>query len=85
MILACLPMHRDGLKATGKRKVMIERHGKRPLDYGNLIGGLKGIVDNLVEFGLLVDDDCDHLDLQAVNVKLGKDEEPHTVFLIEDC
>lgn len=70
--------------ATGKRKLTVSRHGKKKLDPSNLIGGIKGIIDCLVEMKLLVDDDDDHLELSANNAKLPKGVSPFTVLTLED-
>lgn len=71
-------------KATAKRRLTIERHGRKALDVPNLIGGAKGIIDDLVQLGLLVDDDPRHLDVVALNAPLAKGEKPHTVLILED-
>jgi hypothetical protein len=44
------------MKATGRRRLTIIRHGKRELDPANIVGGAKGIIDELVAHGLLIDD-----------------------------
>jgi len=71
-------------KATGKRRLMIERHGRRALDPDNMIGGAKGAIDVLRKLGLLMDDHDGAIELAARNVKLNKGEQPHTVFVLED-
>lgn len=72
-------------KATGKRRLTIERHGKQPMDLDNLIGGAKGcITDNLRDLGLLVDDRPEMIEFHAVNVPLEKGEKPHTILIIEE-
>lgn len=58
--------HRDQIPAPqGKRRVIFERvysgRGK-PRDKGNLIGGMKPLLDALVIAGLLVDDDEAHVE-----------------------
>lgn len=72
------------LKATGKRRLTVERIGAKDLDDGNLYGGLKGIIDELVKFGLLIDDDPKHMKLWAGQGKLERGEKPHTIFTLED-
>lgn len=42
--------------AKERRRVTITRHSPGQCDYGNLVGGCKGLLDVLVEVGLLVDD-----------------------------
>lgn len=71
-------------KACGKRRLTIEAHGRQAMDTANIIGGTKGIVDNLVQLGLLVDDTPDCLEIAALNVPLPKGEKPHTVLILED-
>ncbi len=71
--------------ATGKRRLTIERHGKRRLDIDNIIGGCKGcITDNLRALKMLVDDDDTSIEFVARNAKLLKGESPHTVIYLED-
>ena len=71
-------------KATGPRRLMVERHGRGTLDTSNLIGGLKGIIDNLVQLGLFTDDHPDHLHLELPSQHpLKKGEHPHTILIIE--
>lgn len=44
-------------RATGKRRLTIERHARGiPQDPANVIGGTKGIVDDLVDLGILIND-----------------------------
>jgi hypothetical protein len=71
-------------RATGKRRLTVERHGSRRLDDGNLVGGLKQIIDEIVKFGLLVDDDGKHLSLVAEQVDLEKNQKPFTTFTLQD-
>jgi len=75
-------------KATGKRKLTLERFGWKILDEMNLIGGAKGIVDNLVQLGLLVDDKPSDLELGGViqhKIMPRTHTIPHTVLHLEDC
>ena len=71
-------------KATGKRELTVERFGVKELDDGNLYGGLKGIIDELAKFALLIDDDPAHLKLWAGQGKLERGEKPHTKFTLKD-
>lgn len=73
-------------RATGKRRLLIERHAKRGLDPDNLLGGAKRcIVDNLRAFRLLVDDSDAWLELEGKNVPLLKSElTPYTMLYLED-
>lgn len=70
--------------ATGKRRVVIERHASRRFDRDNQYGGAKGFVDELKKFGLLVNDSPKWLDLVNVHVPLGKGEKAHTLVRLED-
>lgn len=72
-------------KATGPRKLTIERHSRGTLDTANLIGGLKGIIDNCVKVGLFVDDKPAFLHLELpTQHKLSKGQHPHTVLIVEE-
>lgn len=84
MMWAALPRDREPLLAKGKRKVTVERHGPKQLDFCNLVGGLKGIVDNLTELGLLVDDSPKWVEFEVRDIPIKRGEEPHTVFVLED-
>lgn len=70
-------------RATGPRKLIIERHGKRALDQDNLAGGAKALVDCIKEQRLILDDCPEACELefrQVVSRKIG----PHTVIYLED-
>lgn len=71
-------------QATGKRKLLVERFGKRKLDPDNLIAGLKGIIDHLRALGLLVDDNDEYLELEARNCKRPPKTPPFTRFTLTD-
>ncbi len=83
MVRCCIP--RGTPEATGKRRLTVERHGKRGIDLDNLAGGLKPVIDCLRAFRLLVDDNPMMMELVVRNVKLEKGEKPHTVLMLEDC
>lgn len=74
----------QAMKATGKRRLTIVRFGVRKLDIPNLIGGAKGLIDSLVAYGLLKDDDEDHLELVAMNGRRAKGQDPHTRLVLDD-
>ncbi len=75
----------DGtIKATGKRRVTITRHGKRTLDTDNGYSGLKLLLDELVKFKLLIDDKPTHCELIFLQEKLQKNCDPHTIITLED-
>jgi hypothetical protein len=85
LIRAC-PTFLDIPRAWGPRRLTIERHGKRILDEANLIGGAKGIIDDLVQLGLLVDDKPACLVLgKPLQLKLAPGEKrPYTVLVLEE-
>ncbi len=72
--------------ARGKRRLTIERHAKGTLDEQNLIGGCKGIIDDLVQLGLLVDDKPACLELgKPVQARLRAGERrPYTLLILEE-
>ncbi len=70
--------------ATGPRVLTLERHGRRRLDPDNMIGGAKGIIDELRKLKLLLNDDDKSVQIMARNVKLVKGETPYTVIILED-
>lgn len=76
----------DVPRAHGKRKLTIERHALGILDEQNLLGGAKGIIDNLVQLGLLVDDDPEHIEHgKPVQARLKKGERrPYTLLILEE-
>jgi len=70
-------------KATGPRKLIIERHGRKVLDQDNLVSGAKAVVDCIKEQRLILDDNPDVCQMefrQVVSRKGG----PHTVIFLED-
>lgn len=71
-------------KAAGPRSLHVERHGRKELDTANLVGGLKGIQDDLVQLGLFVDDTPGLLALTYSQHKLSRGEHPHTILIIAD-
>lgn len=73
-------------KATAYRRIFFCRYwgkGKRAYDYGNLVGGFKPLLDEIVRAGLLVDDSPKHCSEYYSQYKSpnGKD---HVVIVIED-
>ena len=70
-------------KATGPRRLVIERHGRKALDQDNLAGGAKGLIDCIREQRLILDDNpnvCQMEFRQVVERRGG----PHTVIFLED-
>lgn len=74
---------KEALRATGKRIVTIERHGKRALDDDNRFGGAKELVDEIRAAGLIIDDSTRHAELRVIDVPLGRGMKPHTIVRIE--
>ena len=71
-------------KATGRRRMTVERHSPRALDADNLAGGCKEVVTDVIkDFGLLVDDSPKHAELVYVHVPT-RGERPFTVVVLED-
>lgn len=70
--------------ASGKRRVIIERRGKRYLDEDNLFGGCKIVIDALKNEGLLVDDNAENMELKVVQTKPEKGSLPCTIITLED-
>ncbi len=72
-------------KANGKRRLTIERYGKRRVDVDNIIGGAKScITDNLRKLGLLLDDDDESVEFVARNCKLDKGQKPFTKIILTE-
>ena len=71
-------------KASGPRRLTVERHGRKELDTANLVGGLKGIQDDLVQLGLFLDDTPSLLILETSQHRLTKGQHPHTILIIQD-
>lgn len=73
-------------RATGKRRLTVERHARGvPQDPSNTIGGAKGIIDDLVQLGLLVDDTPEFIEHGTPrHVPLAKGERAFTVLILED-
>jgi hypothetical protein len=71
---------------TGKRRVTVERHTRSTFqDPANVIGGCKGIVDDLVDLKLLKGDTEQWIEHgQPVQVKLAPREKEYTVLILKD-
>jgi hypothetical protein len=68
-----LRTHATALNRAGPyqfRRVIIERRGVRALDYDNLVGGCKPLVDALCRAGLLWDDAPKHCQIQYTQTKV---------------
>lgn len=74
---------KDALRATGKRRLVIERHGKKLLDTDNLAGA-KDLIDEIRKFGFLVDDRPDLCELILRQEKLTPKQQQYTVIEISD-
>ena len=69
------------IQADGKRECKITSYRKRLLDKDNLYGGVKPLVDVLVKFELLKDDNPDICDLKVGQMK---SKHPKTVIELRD-
>lgn len=67
------------VKLIPKAKVTIERFSRRKIDFDNLVGANKILVDSLVREGFLVDDSPDHVTVNYIQ-HIG---EPHTTISLE--
>ncbi len=76
--------NREWLTDDKRRRLTIERRGKRLLDEDNLAGGAKIAIDSIKSIGLIVDDSPKWLELHMRQSKLAKGEAPHTIFTLED-
>lgn len=74
----------DASKANGKRKLTIERRGRRLLDEDNLAGGCKFVIDAVKKLGYLVDDDPAWLELVVTQSTIKRADSPHTVLTLCD-
>ena len=73
-------------KATKKRRVFFERHwgkGKRAYDYGNLVGGFKPLLDEIVRAGWLIDD-CPKMCEEYYHQEKSHTKKDYIVVTIED-
>ena len=70
-------------KATGPRKLVIERHGRKALDQDNLAGGAKDLIDCIKE-QRLIKDDCPSLCSMEFRQVIDKKSGAHTVIYLED-
>ena len=58
---------------TGRQKVSISQMRRRMLDPDNLVASVKPILDALVKWELIEDDDAEHIELQVTQAK-GKEK-----------
>ena len=70
-------------KATGPRKLIIERHGRKVLDQDNLVSGAKAVVDCIKERRLILDD-CPSACSMEFRQVVSRRDGPHTVVILED-
>ena len=69
------------VQASGKRECKITSHRKRLLDHDNLVGGMKPLIDAIVKFGMLIDDNEDMCDLKVGQMK---SKHPKTIIELKD-
>ncbi len=82
IICLLLLSHGPRKKPTGIRNVYITSYRSKLLDITNLIGGSKGLIDSLVELGLLRDDCPEFANFAFRQEKCKRDDE-RTVIEIE--
>ena len=70
--------------AIGKRRMVVERHGRRLLDQDNLAGGAKGLIDAIKAARLITDDKPDACELVFRQVVARGPIHPYTVISLED-
>lgn len=70
-------------RATGPRRLIIVRHGRKALDLDNLAGGCKSLIDVIKERKLLVDDSPTHCVLEFHQETTRKGD-PYTEILLEE-
>lgn len=80
----CAGLDKETIRATGKRRLTIERHGRALLDADNLAGGAKDLTDEVKKFGLIRDDRPDLCELMFRQEKLLPKHKPHMVIILED-
>ena len=69
-ILVRNQMKLKNIKKTSKyQKLLITCNRKRRLDYDNLVGGLKQLIDALVCEGFIFDDDPTHVEMHITQQK----------------
>ena len=72
-------------KATGRRRLTIERYENgQGLDYGNLVGGMKDLIDEIVRHGLLIDDSPKYCEEVAKQWKPASGARKHLIITLED-
>lgn len=77
--------HMDSIKATGKRRVTIERHERgQGLDPDGLYGGAKDLLDSIVKHGLLIDDKPKFCELVMTQHALPKGSKKHLVITLQE-
>ena len=69
------------IQTDGKRECKITSYRKRLLDKDNLYGGVKPLVDVIVKYGILIDDNPSVCDLK---VGQEKSRTPKTVIELRD-
>jgi hypothetical protein len=70
--------------ATKKRRLFIDVHRHRLLDYDRLVGGCVPLVDGIKHLGLIVDDRPKWLDSEYRQTLVKKGEDPYVVIEITE-
>jgi hypothetical protein len=78
---ACEPRYK--INGAKKRRIEVKAFRSRLLDHDNFIGGLKPLLDGLIELELLHDDGPEFLELKAEQLKASKTDQKLEI-IIED-
>ncbi len=72
-------------KATTKMRVIITSLRQRLLDYDNLVGGCKGLLDAMKRIGILVDDGPKWIDTTYIQETRKKPERKTVIEFFKAC
>jgi hypothetical protein len=84
MLASCLNGQPKIPFASGKRRLTIERHGKRSLDMDNLASGCKSLIDCIKERRLILDDSPEVCEMVFRQVTVSKCEPTYTLVTLEN-
>lgn len=68
---------------SDRKRLMIVSYRKKFLDQDNFVGGLKLLIDSLVDMNLIYDDSLEYLDLQDPEQKIDL-KNPRTEIYISE-
>ncbi len=84
MLVRTAPGFSKIAEATGRRRVLLTRHARNPLDQDNLAGGAKCIIDALKHWHILKDDSDEFAELIYKNAATAPPELGYTTLEISD-